>query len=62
MPKPTTKQIKFTAKQIDRLTAAYIKDRPLMLKRYGKEVIRDHILNDLLRRAFTRLESFEGSI
>ncbi|ENG0769466.1 hypothetical protein ABTS79_003041 [Salmonella enterica subsp. enterica] len=56
---PNRKQRKATAKQIDQLTAAYIKDRPLMLKQYGKEAIRDHILNDLLRRAFVRLEAAE---
>ncbi|EGN4266591.1 hypothetical protein IHZ75_004393 [Salmonella enterica] len=55
------KERKATAKQIDQITAAFIRERPAMLKEYGKEAIRDHVLNDLLRRAFARLESFEGS-
>ena len=55
MPKPTGKQIKATAKWIDRLTAAYIDCNPGTLKHFGKEKIRDCLLNEQLRIAFKRL-------
>ena len=61
MPKPTNKQIKATAKFIDRLTAAYIDYNPGTLKAFGKERIRDTCINEQLRLAFKRLDSFEGS-
>lgn len=51
------KDLKRTQKQIDTLTAAFIRDRPSMLKRYGKEAIRDHVTNDLLRLAFQRVNN-----
>lgn len=51
----TKKDLKRTQKHLDRLTAAYIHDRPDMLKAYGKEAIRQVVLNDALRRAFASL-------
>lgn len=51
------KDLKRTQRYLDRLTAAFIHDRPSMLKRYGKEAIRDHILNVELARAFKTLEA-----
>lgn len=53
------KDLKRTQKQIATLTAAFIRDRPSMLKRYGKEAIRDHVTNDLLRLAFERMARAE---
>lgn len=58
MPKPTAKEIKKTAKWIDRLTAVYIHNNPGTLQHFGKERIRNDLLNDELRKAFRR---FEGS-
>ncbi|EHQ2770458.1 hypothetical protein KRB99_000027 [Salmonella enterica] len=55
MPKPTAKEVKATAKFIDRLTAVWIHNNPGTLKHFGKEKIRDCLLNEQLRIAFKRL-------
>lgn len=57
MPKPTGKQIKATAKWIDRLTAVYIHNNPGTLEHFGKERIRNDLLTDQLRIAFRRMEA-----
>lgn len=57
MPKPTSKQIKATVKHIDRLTAVWIHNNPGTLQHFGKERIRDSIINEQLRLAFKRLEA-----
>lgn len=50
------KDLKRTQKRLERITAAFIHDRPDMLKRYGKEAIRDVVLNEELKQAFKRLD------
>ena len=57
MPKPTGKQIKATAKWIDRLVAAYISYNPGTLQFFGKEAIRDTVLTEELRKAIKRAEA-----
>jgi len=51
------KDVKAVAKDLDRLTAAYIRSNPGTLKHFGKEKIRDALLNEQLRLAFRRLEA-----
>ncbi|KJP43594.1 hypothetical protein SR70_04815 [Klebsiella aerogenes] len=56
------KDVKDVAKYIDRLTAVWIENNPGALQYFGKERIRDALLNEQLRIAFKRLDSFVGSI
>lgn len=58
---PNRKDRRATAKFIDRLTAAYIRSNPATLKHFGKEKIRDCLLNEQLRLAFKRLEIKENA-
>lgn len=51
----SNKDVKRTAKHIDRLTAAFIASNPGTLKHFGKEYIRDCLLNEQLRIAFKRV-------
>lgn len=51
------KDLRATQKHLDRLTAAYISYNPGTLKHFGKEKIRDCLLNEQLRLAFQRLEA-----
>lgn len=51
------KDVKATQRDLDRLTAAYIRSNPGTLKHFGKEKIRDALLNEQLRLAFKRMEA-----
>lgn len=51
------KDVKRVVKFLDRLTAVYIQNNPGALKHFGKERIRDSLLNEQLRLAFRRLEA-----
>ncbi|EAQ9051871.1 hypothetical protein D8V62_23835 [Salmonella enterica] len=51
------KDLRRTQRDLDRLTAAYIRSNPGTLKHFGKERIRDSLLNEQLRLAFKRLEN-----
>lgn len=51
------KDVKAVGKFLDRLTAVYIHNNPGALKHFGKERIRDSLLNEQLRLAFQRLDS-----
>lgn len=53
----SAKDIKRTQKHLDRLTAVWIHNNPGTLKHFGKERIRDCLLNEQLRLAFRRLEA-----
>ncbi|EEO4819394.1 hypothetical protein G6K72_000829 [Salmonella enterica subsp. enterica serovar Rubislaw] len=52
---PNRKDRLRTEKQINKLTAKYIKSHPGILNQFSKEVIRDVILNGLLTIAFAKL-------
>lgn len=53
------KDLRRTQKHLDRLTAAFIQCRPDMLRKYGKEAIRDHLLNMELAKAFKAMEAMQ---
>lgn len=51
------KDLKRTQKHIDRLTAVWIHNNPGALQFFGKERIREDMLNEQLRLAFKRLNA-----
>lgn len=53
---PNRKQRQRTAKQVDKLTAAFIRTNPSALTKFTKEVIRDRIVTELLFLAFRQLD------